>query len=66
MAEPDKDDEDYEARKALWKPLPGLEKLMDLLEYKVGLIFTDRPIFELKPLIEQNRRPAPAKVGAIA
>jgi large subunit ribosomal protein LP0 len=50
----------------MWKPLPGLEKLLDLIEEKVGLIFTDKPIFELKPLIESNRRPADAKVGVVS
>jgi len=37
-----------------------------LCKGKVGFIFSDAPVFELKPLIESNRIPAAAKVGIIA
>ncbi len=39
---------------------------MNYCKGKVGFIFSDAPVFELKPLIESNRIPAPAKVGTIA
>ena len=35
--------------------LPGLEKLYNLIKGKVGLIFSDIPPYELKPMIEENR-----------
>jgi len=53
-------------RKASWKPMPELEKLLQLVVGKVGLIFTDEPLSELKPAIEENKRGAYAKVGKIA
>jgi large subunit ribosomal protein LP0 len=34
-----------------------------MLKDKVGFIFTDRPVFELKPIVEKNKVQAPAKVG---
>jgi len=36
------------------------------LKGKIGLIFSDTPIHELKPLIESNKKPAAAKVGMVA
>jgi large subunit ribosomal protein LP0 len=36
------------------------------LSGKVGLIFTDTPVFELKPIIESNKVETAAKVGGIA
>eukprot|EP01017_Pseudomicrothorax_dubius_P008176 TRINITY_DN12661_c0_g1_i1.p1 TRINITY_DN12661_c0_g1~~TRINITY_DN12661_c0_g1_i1.p1 ORF type:complete len:312 (+),score=135.21 TRINITY_DN12661_c0_g1_i1:11-946(+) len=46
--------------------LKGLEKLLPLLKDKFGLIFTDQPVYELKPEIERNRRQGAAKVGMTA
>jgi len=37
-----------------------------LCKGKVGFIFSDAPVFDLKPIIESNRIPAPAKVGTLA
>lgn len=63
----DPEDPDYELRKPLWnKNLTGLDRISNLCKEKVGLIFTDKPIFEIKPLIESNRRAAAARVGMVA
>lgn len=43
-----------------------LEALRNLLFNKVGLIFTNVPVFELKPLIEANKVETAAKVGTVA
>ena len=39
---------------------------MNYCRGKVGFIFSDAPVFDLKPIIEGNRIPAPAKVGTFA
>jgi len=63
----DPEDPDYELRKPLWnKTITGLERISNLCKEKVGLIFTDKPIFEIRPLIESNRRSAAARVGMVA
>lgn len=66
LAEPDPTDPDFERRKAVFSKMPQIEKLLELCEGKVGLIFTDQPIFDLKTIIEGNRVPAAARVGAVA
>lgn len=43
-----------------------LDALRNLLTGKVGLVFTDTPVFELKPIIEANKVETAAKVGAVA
>jgi len=63
---PDPTDPDYDQRKQLWSALPQLERLAGLAKGKIGLIFSDAPIYELKPLIEANRVPTAARVGAIS
>jgi len=63
---PKEDEQDYEFRKPLYTKLPQIEKILALCKGKVGFIFSDAPVFELKPLIESNRIPAAAKVGIIA
>jgi large subunit ribosomal protein LP0 len=35
--------------------VPELDTLLPMLKDKVGFIFTDRPVFELKPIIEKNK-----------
>jgi large subunit ribosomal protein LP0 len=45
------------------KVIPEVEALFPMLKDKVGFIFTDRPVFELKPIVEKNKVQAPAKVG---
>jgi len=36
------------------------------LKGKIGLIFSDTAVYELKPIIESNKKPAAAKVGMMA
>jgi len=43
-----------------------LETLTPLLTGKIGLIFTNEPVFELKPRIEANKVAAAARTGTIA
>jgi large subunit ribosomal protein LP0 len=66
IEQPDPNHPDYEERKGLWSALPQLEKLMTLCKGKVGLIFSDAPIYEIKPIIEANKVATAAKVGNIA
>jgi len=63
---PKEDDPDYEFRKPLYTKVPQIEKLLSLCKGKVGFIFSDAAVHDLKPLIESNRIPAPAKVGTIS
>jgi large subunit ribosomal protein LP0 len=63
---PKEDDPDYEFRKPLFTKLPQIEKLLAYCKGKVGFIFSDAPISDLKPIIESNKIPAPAKVGTIS
>lgn len=63
---PEEDDQDYEFRKTHYTNVPQIEKLLDCCKGKVGFIFSDAPVHELKPLIENNKIPAPAKVGTFA
>lgn len=46
--------------------MPELDALANVCKEKIGFIFTDKPAFELKPIIEGNRVKTAAKVGAIA
>jgi len=46
--------------------MPALERLVPLLKGKVGIIFSDVPPYELKPLVEENRIATAAKVGVVA
>lgn len=43
-----------------------MEKLKEILKGKVALLFSDEPVFELKPIIESNKVDTVAKVGMIA
>jgi len=66
VEEPNKEDPEYDERKRLWSAVPQLESLTGLCKGKVGLIFSDAPVFELRPLIEANKVPTAARVGATA
>jgi len=63
---PEESDPDYEFRKTHYTKVPQIEKLLQCCKGKVGFIFSDAAIHELKPLIENNKIPAPAKVGTLA
>ena len=45
----------YEEFKKFGDALPELDALKNSIESKVGFIFTDEPVFELKPIIESNK-----------
>jgi len=62
----DKTDPDFDERSRLWSELPQLEMLSGLCKDKVGLVFSDAPVFEVRPMIEANKVPTAARVGAIA
>ncbi len=57
---------EYEYFKMYGAPNPKLNELSKQMRKKVGLIFTETPVFELKPVIESNRVQTAAKVGAIS
>jgi large subunit ribosomal protein LP0 len=63
---PEENEEDYDFRKSHYTEVAGLDKISSLLKGKVGLIFSDTPVHELKPIIESNKKPAAAKVGMVA
>lgn len=46
--------------------MPQLNSLIEQTKGKVGLIFSDTPAFELKPIIESHRVKTTAKVGMIS
>ena len=60
------DVEDHAYFSQYGKPLEQLSALQEQIKGKVGLIFTDEPVFELKPIIESHKVKTPAKVGMIA
>lgn len=60
------DNEDYDYFRKYGAPIPTLDKLSDLCHKKIGLIFTDEPVYELKPMIEGNKIDTAAKVGVLA
>jgi len=64
--EPVEEDGDFDVRKPLYTQVNNLDKISGLLKGKVGIIFSDAAIFDLKPIIEGNRKPAAAKVGMTA
>ena len=43
-----------------------LKELLPLLTGKIGLVFTNEPVFELKPRIEANKVAASARAGTIS
>jgi large subunit ribosomal protein LP0 len=63
---PKEGEKSFEIRKDWFNENPNIEKIVPLLAGKVGLIFSDSPVFEIKPIIEGNRKPAAAKVGMVA
>ena len=64
--EPDPRKDDYEERKAKWKPRPHLNIIRDQLIGNTGLIFTNGDMSAIKEILDTQVRAAPAKVGALA
>lgn len=66
MREPEEGDEDYEERKDSWKNCDELDAIVKLLKGNTGIIFTNGDLSEIKKVLDDEAREAPAKVGAIA
>jgi large subunit ribosomal protein LP0 len=66
MEEPDKNDEDYEARKARYAPRPHLALVMRQLVGNVGMVFTNGDMSAIKEILDTQSREAPAKPGSLA
>lgn len=66
MAEPVEADEDYAERKDSWKKCDELDAIVKLLKGNTGIIFTNGDLSEVKKVLDDESREAPAKVGAIA
>ena len=64
--EPDPRKDDYEERKAKWKPRPHLNIIKEQLVGNTGLIFTNGDLAAIKEILDTQVRAAPAKVGALA
>lgn len=66
MRKPEEGDEDYETRKDTWKACDELEKIVNLLKGNTGLIFSNGDLGDVKKILDDQAREAPAKVGAVA
>lgn len=66
LAEPNKNDDDYEERVKTWKPLPEAAALLPLIKNNVGIIFTNKDLTDVKDIIDKHAKATPAKVGQIA
>lgn len=59
--------EEYDwAREIGGEPNKELLKLVPILKEKLALVFSELPVAELKPVIEENRIAAGAKAGMIS
>lgn len=66
MKEPEVNDADYAERKDSWKKCDELDAIVKLLKGNTGIIFTNGDASEVKKVLDEQTREAPAKVGAIA
>lgn len=66
LMEPDPKKDDYEERKAKWKPRPHLRIVREQLLGNVGMIFTNGDLTQIKEILDSQVREAPAKFGMIA
>lgn len=66
MAEPQEGDEDYNERKDSWKNCDELDAIVKLLKGNTGIIFTNGDPSDVKKILDEEAREAPAKIGAIA
>jgi large subunit ribosomal protein LP0 len=64
--DPKKDGDDYEARKANYKPRPHLNIVAAQLRGNTGMIFSNGDLGAIKEILDTHVRGAPAKVGSIA
>lgn len=65
MVKAEEGDADYEDRKG-FKPQPELEKIINLLKGNTGIIFSNGDLSEIKKILDEESREAPAKVGSVA
>lgn len=66
MREPEENDVDFAERKDSWKKCDELDIIVKLLRGNTGIIFTNGDLSEIKKVLDEESREAPAKVGAIA
>ena len=66
MKEPEEGDDDYEARKDTFKDCSELNEIVKLLVGNTGLIFTKGDLSDIKKILDDEKREAPAKVGSLA
>jgi large subunit ribosomal protein LP0 len=66
MRKPEENDVDFEDRKDTWKNCDQLDALVKLLKGNTGIIFSNGDLSEIKKVLDEEVREAPAKVGAIA
>lgn len=66
MKKPEETDKDYAERKDNWKECAELEKIANLLKGNTGIIFSNGDLSEIKKVLDDEAREAPAKIGAIA
>lgn len=66
MTKPEEDDEDYAERKDNWTAQPELDKIVSLLKGNTGIIFTNGDLSDIKKILDNETREAPAKVGSVA
>jgi large subunit ribosomal protein LP0 len=60
------EEEDYEVRKAHYKNMPELEKLITVCEGYMGLIFCNDKLSEIKDVLGNYRCNKGAKIGAVS
>jgi len=63
---PEKDDEDYEARKDNWAFSPTIDKIITQLKGNINLIFTNGDLGDVKAVLDLEVRESPAKAGMYA
>lgn len=66
MKKPEETDTDYNERKDNWKSCDELDKLVNLLKGNTGIIFSNGDLSEIKKVLDDEAREAPAKIGSIA
>lgn len=66
MKVPEEADEDYAERKDSYKKCDELDAIVKLLRGNTGIIFTNGDLSDIKKVLDDESREAPAKVGAIA
>ena len=66
MRKPEETDEDFDERKDTWKDCSELDNIVKLLKGNTGIIFSNGDLSEVKKVLDDESREAPAKVGAIA